>query len=221
MALDYKSRPAKSGKARSLVIFLHGYGADGADLLGIGDSLAAHLPDTMFAAPDAPEPCRGNPTGFQWFPVPMFDGSSAAQMLRSLENSTAELQRFLDKLAVDSGIPPGKTCLFGFSQGTMMSLHIGPQQKVALAGIVGFSGRLLQAELLKTAKSKPPILLIHGDADPVVPYESLGIAANALKANGFDVISHTSRGVAHGIAPDGLGLALGFIQRQLTETKPQ
>lgn len=221
MSLKFKSKPAKSGAATSLVIFLHGYGADGADLLGIGDSLAAKLPDTMFAAPDAPEPCRGNPSGFQWFPVPRFDGSSEGQMLASLENSTTELHAWLDTMAENTGIPAEKTFLFGFSQGTMMSIHIGPQRKSALAGIVGFSGRLLDADLLKTAKSKPPILLIHGDADPVVPYESLGIAANALKANGFEVSTHTSHGVGHGIAPDGLGLALGFIQRHLPVTKPQ
>lgn len=221
MSLKYKSKPAKSGKATSLVIFLHGYGADGADLLGIGDSLTAHLPDTMFAAPDAPEPCSGNPFGYQWFPVPRFDGSSEGQMLAAQQNSTKELHAWLDKMVLETGIPAAKTFLFGFSQGTMMSIHVGPQRKVQLAGIVGFSGRLLDADLLKTAKSKPPILLIHGDADQTVPYESLGIAVNALKANGFDVKTHTSRGVAHGIAPDGLGLALGFIQRHLADTKPQ
>ena len=221
MPLKYKSKSAKSGRATSLIIFLHGYGADGADLLGIGDSLAAHLPDTMFVAPDAPEPCRGNPMGFQWFPVPRFDGSSEAQLLASLENSTTELHAWLDRMAQDTGIAPGKTFLFGFSQGTMMSIHVGPQRKVALAGIVGFSGRLLDAELLKTAKSKPPILLIHGDADQTVPFESMAIAAKALNANGFDVQTHASRGVAHGIAPDGLGLALAFIQRLLAVTKPQ
>lgn len=136
-------------------------------------------------------------------------------MLASMENSTTELQGFLDTMVVSTGIPPGKTFLFGFSQGTMMSIHVGPQRKAALAGIVGFSGRVLDADLLKTAKSKPPILLVHGDADQTVPYESLGIAAKALKANGFEVTTHTSRGVAHGIAPDGLGLALGFMQRCL------
>ncbi len=221
MSLKYKSKPAKSGKATSLVIFLHGYGADGADLLGIGDSLAVHLPDTMFAAPDAPEPCRGNPMGFQWFPVPRFDGSSEAQTLASMARSTAELHGFLDGLVQSTGISAKDTFLFGFSQGTMMSLHVGPQRVNCLGGIIGFSGRLLDAVVLKTAKSKPPVLLVHGDADQTVPYDSMAIAVKALKENGFSVESHTSRGVAHGIAPDGLGLALGFVQRHLAAPKPQ
>lgn len=206
----------RSGKARSLVIFLHGYGADGRDLLGIGENLAPHLPDTLFLAPDAPEPCRGNPMGYQWFPVPRMDGSSESQMRLALAGSTKILHAWLDKVAAAEGIPAARTVLFGFSQGTMMSLHVGPARANKLAGIAGFSGRLLEADGPAKAMTRPPILLVHGDADPVVPFESLGLAVAALKKAGFAVQSHVSPGVAHGIGPDGLGLALQFIQKALS-----
>ncbi len=213
--LKSQRKDAAAGKATSLIIFLHGYGADGSDLLSIGEALAPHLPATMFIAPDAPEPCRGNPDGYQWFPVPRMDGASESEMLAALRRSTATLHEWLDSVAADTGISPANTFLFGFSQGTMMSLHVGPQRKVAFGGIIGFSGRLLDAGLLATSTAKPPVLLVHGDADPMVPFESLAIAADALKANGFAVTTHRSPGVAHGIAPDGLGLALRFIQGKL------
>lgn len=132
-------RPAVSGEADSLVIFLHGYGADGNDLVGLADPLAPHLPNTRFMAPNAPERCVGNPMGYQWFPIPWMDGSSEAQALSSAETSFRLLDAFLDDVEA-SGMPPERTVLFGFSQGTMMSLQVGLRRNTPLAGIVGFSG---------------------------------------------------------------------------------
>lgn len=208
-------REAQSGAAQSLVIFVHGYGADGADLIGIGDVLAEHMPNTMFMAPNAPQRSVMNPMGYQWFPIPRMDGSSEEAMLQGFAEAQVALDGFLDEVAVETGIPAAQTVLFGFSQGTMMSLHVGPRRAEALAGIVGFSGRLVAPELIGEIKTKPPVLLVHGAMDEVVPPSSTPEAAEALRAAGFQVATHSSPGVGHGIAPDGLGLALRFMQDRL------
>lgn len=203
-----------SGDVRSCVVFLHGYGANGADLLGLADPLGEHLPDTLFVSPDAPEACAGAPMGFQWFPIPWIDGSSEEESMAGMARAVDDLNAFLDALMVDEDLLPEQVALLGFSQGTMMSLHVGPRREEELAGIVGFSGRLLAPELLADeVQSKPPILLIHGDQDDVVPVQSLPQAAEALQEAGFkEVFAHVMEGTAHGIAPDGLGVALAFLR---------
>jgi phospholipase/carboxylesterase len=198
-------------------VFLHGYGANGADLLGLADPLAEHLPDTLFVAPDAPENCAGSPLGYQWFPIPWIDGSSEEESSRGMQQAVEDLNAFLDALMVDEDLLPEQVCLFGFSQGTMMSLHVAPRREDPVAGIVAFSGRLLEPELLADeVQSLMPILLLHGDQDNVVPVQSLPQAAEALQNAGFsDVYAHVMKGTAHGIAPDGLSVALAFIRDQL------
>lgn len=207
-------RPAASGRADSLVIFLHGYGADANDLIGLADPLAPHLPHTRFLAPNAPQRCVNNPMGYQWFPIPWLDGSSEAEAEAAAVEAYAALNGYLDDVAKQT--PPERTILFGFSQGTMMALQVGLRRKAELAGIVGFSGRLLRPERLAAEITvKPPVLLVHGDEDPMVPLASLSEAADALSAAGVETYAHVSRGVGHGIAPDGLGVALGFIHERL------
>ncbi len=207
----------QSGDTRSAVVFLHGYGANGADLLGLADPLADHLPDTLFVAPDAPENCVGSPFGYQWFPIPWIDGSSEEESSRGMQQAVEDLNAFLDALMVDEDLLPEQVCLFGFSQGTMMSLHVAPRREDPVAGIVAFSGRLLEPELLADeVQSRMPILLVHGDQDDVVPVQSLPQAAEALQNAGFsDVYAHVMKDTAHGIAPDGLSVALAFIRDQL------
>ena len=207
----------QSGDTRSAVVFLHGYGANGADLLGLADPLADHLPDTLFVAPDAPENCAGSPFGYQWFPIPWIDGSSEEESSRGMQQAVEDLNAFLDALMVDEDLLPEQVCLFGFSQGTMMSLHVAPRREDPVAGIVAFSGRLLEPELLADeVQSRMPILLVHGDQDDAVPVQSLPQAAEALQNAGFtDVYAHVMKGTAHGIAPDGLSVALAFIRDQL------
>ncbi|MEM7733240.1 MAG: prolyl oligopeptidase family serine peptidase [Pseudomonadota bacterium] len=206
-----------SGETRSIVVFLHGYGANGADLLGIADVLMEHLPDTLFVAPDAPETIPMMPSGLQWFPIPWIDGSSEEESERGLMAAAEDLNAFLDALMVDEDVLPEQVVLFGFSQGTMMALHVAPRREDPIAGIVAFSGRLLAPELLKDeAVSRPPILLVHGDADDVVPPKSLPEAAEALQSAGWqDVYAHVMKGTAHGIAPDGLQVALAFMRDKL------
>ncbi|UYV38834.1 alpha/beta fold hydrolase [Rhodobacteraceae bacterium D3-12] len=207
----------ESGTTRSVVVFLHGYGANGADLLGLADPLGEHLPDTLFVAPDAPENCPGAPMGYQWFPIPWIDGSSEEESERSMQAAVEDLNAFLDALLVDEDLLPEQMVLFGFSQGTMMSLHVAPRREDEIAGIVAFSGRVLSPELLvDEAVSKPPVLLVHGDADDVVPPQSLPEAADALQAAGFkEVYAHVMKGTGHGIAPDGLSVALAFMRDKL------
>jgi phospholipase/carboxylesterase len=206
---------AASGKAESMVVFLHGYGANGADLLGLAEPLSAHLPDTLFVAPDAPERCAASPMGYQWFPIPWIDGSSEEAAKAGVLRATEDLAGFLDTLHENEGIAPRKTVLFGFSQGTMLSLHVAPARSPALAGVVGFSGRLLDPAGLAAAVSKPPVLLVHGDQDDVVPPQALPEAAEALQGAGFTVYAHVMRGTGHGIAPDGAGVALQFLRERL------
>ena len=207
---------APKGQAKSAVIFVHGYGADGADLLGLADPLGPHMPHTAFYAPNAPERCTGNPMGFQWFPIPWLDGSSEEAALTGLEAAANDLDAFIDQVLADEGLEPGALALVGFSQGTMISLHVAPRRKDALAGIVGFSGRLMQPEhLADDAQSYPPVLLVHGDQDEIVPPQSLSDAADALTAAGFETYAHVSKGTGHGIAHDGLSLALSFLRDKL------
>lgn len=203
--------------ARRLVVFLHGYGANAADLIGLADPLMAHMPDTAFAAPDAPEDCAGVPMGFQWFPIPWIDGSTEEEAMSGLERSSADLDAWLDETMAAEGVTPDRTVIFGFSQGTMMALHVAPRRAEAFAGLVCFSGRLLRHEdLAEEAVTRPPVLLVHGDADEVVPIGSLSMAAEALETAGFDrVFAHVMKGTAHGIAPDGLQVALAFMREVL------
>ncbi len=216
MTRELKAGRKGPQKPETVAIFLHGYGADGSDLLGLADPLAPHMPRTAFYAPDAPEPCANNPYGRQWFPIPWLDGSSEAQARDSMAQSVDDLNAFIDKVLADEGVAADKLALVGFSQGTMMALHVAPRRAQAVACIVGFSGRLLLPELLaEQAVVKPPVLLLHGDADPMVPFADMGLAGDALVAAGFETYSFVMKGTGHGIAPDGLSAALGFLKDKL------
>jgi phospholipase/carboxylesterase len=216
-ALESGRREPLSGELRSAVIFLHGYGANGADLLGLADSLSEHLPDTLFMAPDAPEDCAGSPMGFQWFPIPWIDGSSEEESHAGMIRATEDLNAFLDGVMIDEDLLPEQVFVLGFSQGTMMALHVLPRREDPVAGLAAFSGRLLQPDaLVDEVVCRPPVLLVHGDQDDVVPQQSLQEAAEALQGAGWkEVFAHMRKGTAHGIAPDGLQVALAFMRERL------
>lgn len=203
-------------RADAVVVFLHGYGADGADLLGLADPLAPHLPGVAFHAPDAPQRSRNNPFGFQWFPVPWLDGSTEAEAREAMARSTAQLDEWLDGVLAAEGLGADRLVVVGFSQGTMMALHVLPRRDAAAAGIVGFSGRLLAPDLLAAeVRSRPPVILLHGDADPVVPFGDMARAAAVLEGAGFSVRGHVMKGTGHGISPDGMMAALAFVRERL------
>jgi len=215
-ALEGPAVAAASGNADSLVIFLHGYGADGNDLIGLSQPLASVLPNAAFVSPNAPEPCAAAPMGRQWFPIPYIDGSSEIAMMEGLGRAKAALNAFIDAQISETGFAANRVALVGFSQGTMMSLEVGLRREEQLAGIVGFSGRLLRSDALEAEiKSKPPVLLVHGDADEVVPPQSLADAEAALNTHGIAVETHSRPGLGHGIDNEGLNHAAAFLTRVL------
>ena len=215
--LKSKRIEPKSVEVRSVVVFLHGYGANGDDLLGLAEPLSEHLPDTLFVSPDAPENCTASPLGFQWFPIPWIDGSSEEESKNGMLCALQDLNAFLDALMVDEDFLPELLALFGFSQGTMMALHVAPRREDPIAGIVAISGRLLEPELLvDEVNSRMPVIFVHGDQDEVVPPQSMPQGVEGLQAAGFkDVYAHIQKGTGHGIAPDGLGVSLAFLRDQL------
>ncbi len=201
--------PHAGGKPGHLVILLHGYGADGNDLIGLAPVQAPLMPDVVFHAPNAPYPCEGNPMGFQWFGISRLDPEVAAAGVRS---AAPFVEQFLDDTMAKYGLDESKTVLIGFSQGTMMSLHVGLRRAKPLAGIVGFSGMLAAPEALATEiKSKPPVLLIHGDSDEMLPAVLTQRAAHTLQENGVEVGVHIAKGVGHGIDQAGLSHCARFL----------
>jgi len=214
--LRFGRKAAQSGMAKSLVIFVHGYGADGADLLSLADVLGPHLPNTAFAAPDAAERLPGAPFGRQWFAIPRFDGSSHAQAAAGLERSAQDLSEFVDQRLAYEGLGPQAVALVGFSQGAMLSLHMAPRRADPIAAVIAISGQLLQPERLAAeTRAKPPVLVMHGDRDEVVPFPEMAATCNALVGAGFDTYGHVMEGAGHTIAQDGLATALAFLTKTL------
>ncbi len=201
--------PAANGKADRLVIFCHGYGADGNDLIGLGQHWQRILPTAAFVSPHAPERCTMSPMGYQWFPITRMQPE---EMQRGVERAAPILNAFIDAELARLELDGSRLALVGFSQGTMMSLHVGLRREVSPAAIVGFSGMLPGAERLPAEiVSRPPVLLTHGDADEMIPVQALHLAANGLSAAGVTVRWHISRGIGHGIGPDSLDLAGRFL----------
>lgn len=210
--LKFGRKAARSGAPKSLVIFLHGYGADGTDLLSLGDALAPHLPDTVFIAPDAPERVPGAPYGYQWFSIPRFDGSSEETSRAGLARSAEDLGEFLRQRAAYERLPLQACAFLGFSQGAMMAMHVAPRLDQPMAAVVAISGRLMLPEQLAAeVVSRPPVMLIHGDRDEVVPFDSMALAGDALTQAGFNVYGHVMQDMGHGISQDGLETSLAFL----------
>lgn len=208
-------RPPASGEApQSMVIFLHGYGSNGDDLISLADYWRVALPNTVFLSPNAPEICPGAPDGYQWWGLSNLTPGGRAAGVRQ---PAAGLNAFIDAELARYGLPASRLALVGFSQGTMMALHVGPRRPQALAGIVGFSGMLADPDALMTeVLSRPPVLLVHGDADEVLPVASLGAARQGLEAAGLDVVSHVSPRLGHSIDEKGLQLGATFLAHRLT-----
>jgi phospholipase/carboxylesterase len=205
--------PASGRDPQSMVILLHGYGSNGADLMGLVPYWRASLPDTVFMAPNAPETCPGAPGGYQWWPLADLGRESRAAGVRQ---AAPLVNAFIDMHRTFYDLPNSKVALVGFSQGTMMALHIGPRRSEALAGIVGYSGMLADAEALQTeVRSRPPLLLIHGDDDQMVPFEAMGQAEVQCKRLGFEVNTYVARGLGHTIDEAGLRSGGDFLARVL------
>lgn len=205
MTLDGPRIEAASGRATSLVVFIHGYGADGNDLLDIGREWQRFLPDTAFVSPHAPEACTGAPMGRQWFGLTFRDPH---ERWRGVTSAGPGLDAFLDAELDRQGVVPERLALVGFSQGTMMALHVGLRRRIAPAAIVGFSGMLVGPEhLAAEVLSRPRIWLAHGTHDEVLPFDALFMAAEALAKAEIPSEFHIGHGLGHGI--DGEGLRQG------------
>lgn len=203
------SIPAASGKTRQLVILAHGYGADGNDLIGLAPHWQALMPDATFVAPNAPERCDAG-FGYQWFAISRLD---PAELLRGVRSAAPILDDFIDEQLAAHGLDESNLALVGFSQGTIMSLHVGLRRARLLAAIVGYSGALAAPELLKTELvSRPPVLMVHGDADEMLPVSRMHDAVRALGGAGIRTASHVSPGLGHGIDPVGLDLGGRFLR---------
>jgi phospholipase/carboxylesterase len=215
--LDGPRLNPRAGAARQLVVFLHGYGADGNDLIDIGRAWQQYLPQAAFASPHAPEPCGQAPAGRQWFPLT--DRNPDERWL-GVNKAAPLLQRFLDAELNRHRLPPSALALVGFSQGTMMALHVGLRRATAPAAIVGYSGLLVlppQADIEALAAeitARPPVLLVHGDRDDLIPPQALFQAAQGLAALGLSVEWHLSAGVGHGIDAEGLRHGGEFLARR-------
>jgi len=218
-ALSGPSRPpASGGKPNRLVILLHGLGADGNDLIGLAPYWAPLMPTAEFVSPNAPFPCDMAPYGYQWFSA---QDRSPAAVLAGVRAAAPLLDAFIDDALAERALDEGDLALVGFSQGTMMSLFVGLRRAKPVAGIVGFSGRLLGPELLASElRSRPRTLLVHGTDDPLVPYESLAAAEMALKDADVPVDTLTCPGVGHSIDENGLKRGGAFLKDALYGTTP-
>ena len=218
-ALSGPSRPpASGGKPSRLVILLHGLGADGNDLIGLAPYWAPLLPTAEFLSPNAPFPCDMVPSGYQWFSS---QDRSPAAVLAGVRAAAPFLDAFIDDALAERGLVDADLALVGFSQGTMMSLYIGLRRSDPVAGIVGFSGRLLAPELLADElRSRPRTLLVHGTDDALVPYESLAAAEASLRNIGVSVETLTCAGIGHSIDQNGLRRGGSFLKNVLYGATP-
>lgn len=209
----YTHSPKSGAKPKSIVIMLHGLGANGADLIDLARYWEDSLPDTVFVSPDAPFPCDMAPVGFQWFSL---QDRNPEVMLEGIKIAEPILNDFISKTLERYDLRDEKLALLGFSQGTMMSLYAGPRRAKRIAGVLGYSGALIGGEgLAEAAIHKIPVRLIHGDIDFVVPVQAYQMAKAALELAGFDVSGGVTRGLAHSIDEDGIGSGGEFLKAVL------
>ena len=205
--------PASGGPAKQLVILLHGVGANGDDLIGLAPMLSQVLPDAEFLSPNAPEPCDMAPVGYQWFSL---QDRSPGLIEAGVRAAAPLVDRFIDDNCAARDINPDRVALLGFSQGCMMSLFVGLRRPTPLAAILGYSGALVAPEKLATEiVSRPPVLLVHGEADPVVPHQMFTAAQAGLAAAGVDVRTVSRPGLGHGIDEEGIRAGAALLQSTL------
>lgn len=202
-------KPRSGTAPKKIVLLLHGFGSSGTDMISLAPQWQEALPDTLFLAPHAPQRCRVMGAGYQWWGLSGFAPSALAAGAAS---AAPAIDAFIDRKLAQYELTEADLALVGFSQGAMMALHVGLRRPRAVAAIVGYSGMLAGTlGLAHDASPKPPVLLVHGTADPVVPIAALHMSESELKRLGVDVTTHISYGVGHSVDPVGLRLGRDFI----------
>jgi phospholipase/carboxylesterase len=201
--------PASGNRPKQIVIFAHGYGSNGDDLIGLAPYLAQALPDAAFVSPNAPEPVPGYPAGRQWFPISRLDPQL---MAAGVQGAARHLDGFIDAELARHELPPAACGLVGFSQGTMMALHVGLRRAEPLGALLGLSGMLADAGPIRT---RPPVALVHGSEDEVIPIGALFASLEGLAAQGVPALWRISHGAGHTVAEDGLALGAAFLRDAL------
>jgi phospholipase/carboxylesterase len=202
---------------QQLIVLLHGWGADGSDLIDLAPHLVARFPHAVICAPDGPEPCTANPMGRQWFDL----GVDATQIDEGPASAMPGLQKLLMALMEQFNIPVARTAIAGFSQGGMMALYSGVRMAAAPGAIISIAGALLAPnQMAQAITAKPPVLLVHGKDDQVVPFQAMDLAKTVLEANGIAVETLACAGVGHGISEEGLKRMISFMADQL-EPRPE
>ena len=205
--------PYSGGAPKQIVLLLHGYGSNGADLIALAPYWQRALPDALFLAPNAPERCPGAADGYQWWDLSTYTPQALAA---GAARAAPALDAYIDAQLTQHGLDASRLALVGFSQGTMMALHAGPRRTRQIAGILGYSGALTgEAALAQEVVTRPPVLLVHGTADAVVPVARMQAAATVLQRLDFAVATHLTPGLGHSIDPEGLRLGGEFLSRVL------
>jgi len=214
MTLNHHRLPARSGDTRSIVVLLHGFGANGAAMLGLAQALSITLPDTAFVAPDAPDPAPGRPGARMWYTIPELDGSSVDDADARLQVSAELLAAFLDDQLAETGLPASAMALLGFSQGAGLCYEVGPRRQNQLGGVIAIAGRMKRKQVLAgEVRTRPPFLILTGAEDRLLATDELATTTAALTGANIPVQHVTMPGVGHGISQAGINAASDFLRR--------
>jgi phospholipase/carboxylesterase len=206
--------PLSKEKPKSAVILCHGYGGDGKDISILANYWRAHLPNTIFICPDAPEKCAASPSGFQWFDL--MDQTPEQVLSKSLV-AESKLNKLIDEVKDKNNLLANQIVIGGFSHGCMISLQTGIKRKDTINSIIGYSGRIIDVNHLgKNIVSKPNIILMHGELDQIVQVNSLLEAKDFFIKNNYQVESHIFKNCEHRIPTEGSSLGLQFIKKHLS-----
>jgi phospholipase/carboxylesterase len=207
-------QPLSGGSPKQIVLLLHGYGSSGADLISLAPHWQRDLPDALFLAPNAPKRLNYLSSGYQWWSLSAFTPQALASGAAS---AAPAIDAFIERKLHQYELTEASLAIVGFSQGTMMALHVGLRRPGQVAAIIGYSGMLTGGhELSHFPITRPPVLLVHGSADPVVPVAALHAAKTELENLGIDVTAHISPGVGHSVDPVGLRMGGEFVAQALT-----